>query len=259
MSRGFDSLPSRWRQDRLVASDRHRLDGALVLAEGEDVLVLAHARRRGHVVVGYGQRGAAAAALTRLAQDGELRAPLDWLSLPRDVDLPARTADLLGVEPLPGWDWLSTAAAPALGGPVDRVERLTAADVPLVRDCLEASNPDSDADPAGAHEVAWWGLREGERLLGVIGASARGGDEPDATTWHLHGLGVCPEARGRGVGRALTSVATRDGVAAGAPWVSLGVWADNAAALALYGSLGFRTDHRRRSYRPRGHESLHPV
>lgn len=259
MSREPDLLPARWRQDRLVTSDRPRHSGARVLAADDDVLVLAYPRRRGPAVVGYGEDGVAAAALTRLVDDGQLQGPLDWLSLPRDVDLPASTAALLGVEALPGWDWMSTHVAPEAGGPVERVERLSADDTDLVVDCLGEANPGSDADPAGPHEVAWWGVRAGERLLGVIGAAGQGADDPEATSWHLHGLGVRPEARGQGLGRALTTVAAREGLDAGASWVSLGVWADNATALALYGSLGFRTDHRRRSYRPLGRASSHPV
>ncbi|MGN8245500.1 GNAT family N-acetyltransferase [Cellulomonas soli] len=260
MSRWFDVLPPRWRQDRLVASDRQRLTGAQVLEVSDEVLVLAQARRRGAAVVGYGTGGAAASAVVSLVDAGLLGAPVDWLSLPRDVDLPEATAARLQVQALPGWDWWSTTTVPPVQGPQDRVERLTDADATLVVDCLAEANPGSEADPSGADGAGWWGVRDGDRLIGVIGAAVRASDDPQRSTWHLQGLGVRAEARGRGLGRALTSVATREGLAAGLPWVSLGMWADNVAASALYGSLGFRTDHQRRSYRPvSGRESARPV
>jgi hypothetical protein len=70
------------------------------------------------------------------------------------------------------------------------------------------------AGPTSPHEAAWWGVREGGRPLGVLGAGRRGG-------------------------------------AGGADRVSLGVWAHNEPALRIYRRLGFRTDLQGRSYRPR--------
>jgi ribosomal protein S18 acetylase RimI-like enzyme len=46
-------------------------------------------------------------------------------------------------------------------------------------------------------------------------------------------------ARGRGLGRLVTASAMVDGAEAGSEWIHLGVFADNAPAIALYGRLGF--------------------
>lgn len=256
---GLGALPERWRRDRLVCSDRVGLREARLVADDE-ALVTVVAGPDGSSVAAYGERGAAVRRLVALVAAGEVHAPLRWLTLPREVDLPPAVATALDVEPLPGWDWLSTDSAPDHVPREDEVLRLDPArHSQEIRDCLLTANPGTEADPCGPHEVAWWGVRGGGgSLVGVIGASRRGAAEADQQTWHLHGLGVAPTARRQGLGRALTAAATRDGLGAGAAWVSLGVWADNAAALAMYGMLGFRTDHRRRSYRPAGERATHP-
>ena len=248
----FEALPRRWRADRLVCSDRARLDGARVTVD-DDALVVVAASARGTSVVGYGDEGAAARTVTQLVEAGGLAGPVRWVTLPRDVDLPAAVTAELGVEPLPGWDWLTVDSVAARQPREEDVTRLDPArDTDAIRDCLEAANPGTNADPAGPREVAWWGVRAPDGLAGVIGATRRGSDDAARETWHLHGLGVRPTSRRDGLGRALTAAAVRDGLGAGASWVSLGVWADNEPALAIYASLGFRTDHRRRSYRPVG-------
>ncbi|BDO42314.1 GNAT family N-acetyltransferase [Cellulomonas sp. NTE-D12] len=255
----LDQVPVRWRHDRLVRSDAPRLGGARVLTAGDSWVAVTDGSH-GTSVVGYGDGGGAARLVTALVAAGELRPPLHWLSLPRDVDVPAEVAAALQVEPLPGWDWLSVDALPPVLPRESQVVRLDLGiEAPAIRECLEEANPGTDADPDGAHEIAWWGVR-GPRggLLGVIGASERGGGHPGEQTWHLHGLGVRPGARRQGLGAALTAAAVRDGLGQGLPWVSLGVWAHNEPALAMYAALGFRTDHRRRSYRPRGQAGTHP-
>ena len=73
-------------------------------------------------------------AIVRAA--GELRAPLRWMSLPRATDLPADVCAALRVDPLPGWDWMSTTTIGDVPG-TERVERLDlAADLPAILDCL---------------------------------------------------------------------------------------------------------------------------
>jgi ribosomal-protein-alanine N-acetyltransferase len=72
-------------------------------------------------------------------------------------------------------------------------------------------------------------------------------DEPLAAarraTFHglsyLSSIGTVPRARGRGLGRLVTAVATADGKAAGSEWIHLGVFADNPGAIGVYRSLGF--------------------
>ena len=182
-----------------------------------------------------------------------------WMSLPRGASVPRAVLDALGLVGFSTWDWMHTDRAP---GPVRGVEvtRLDPADdAPGIRACLAVANPGTTADPAHPDEAAWFGVRDGSRLLGVFGASWRGGPVLDDTrgetsgrSWHLHGLAVRPEARRRGLGAALTAAATQAGLDVGAAWVSLGLYADNVAARRIYSDLGFVIDGEFRSFGPPG-------
>ena len=86
----------------------------------------------------------------------------------------------------------------------------------------------------------WWhvAMREG-RPAGVVLLN------------HLEGrgeiayLGVVPEARGRGIGRALVERAIQDATEMGLPLVGLAVDTSNAPAVRLYAAAGFREIRRR--------------
>lgn len=69
-----------------------------------------------------------------------------------------------------------------------------------------------------------------------------------ADEMHVHNLAVEPEQRRRGLGRVLMELALDWGRARGARRAFLEVRPTNAAALALYSSLGFRTISLRRRY-----------
>ena len=56
---------------------------------------------------------------------------------------------------------------------------------------------------------------------------------------YLSSIGTVDRARGLGFGRLVTASALLDAVDAGSEWVHLGVFADNAPAIALYERLGF--------------------
>jgi predicted GNAT family acetyltransferase len=90
-----------------------------------------------------------------------------------------------------------------------------------------------------AAETAWGAFDDRGRLLGVARASVR---LPDV--WFVGGVFTVPEARGRGVGRALTLAATRAAHDAGA-LAALLVRSDNRAAERLYAGLGYRPRGRR--------------
>lgn len=60
--------------------------------------------------------------------------------------------------------------------------------------------------------------------------------------WILYDLFVAPQARRRGVGRALLLAARDLGLASGASELNLQTAVDNAAAQALYSALGWRRD-----------------
>jgi [ribosomal protein S18]-alanine N-acetyltransferase len=65
---------------------------------------------------------------------------------------------------------------------------------------------------------------------------------------HVLNLAAAREARRRGVGRALMEAATASGVSRGATLATLEVRRSNAAALALYGGLGYRQAGIRTNY-----------
>jgi RimJ/RimL family protein N-acetyltransferase len=98
--------------------------------------------------------------------------------------------------------------------------------------------------------VEWEGnllfvLDEGGEPVGAAGL------HPTATDGVLSlGMWVLPEWRGRGGGRALIE-ALLDAVPPGAHKVELEVFPDNAAAIALYRSLGFEEEGLRREHHRR--------
>ena len=112
---------------------------------------------------------------------------------------------------------------------------------------------------AAAFEAPWseQAIRELMRSLGVLAFEGESGfvmvrvlaDEAEILT-----LAVAPEARRRGLGRALVGAAVAAAETAGARAVFLEVAEDNAAALALYEAAGFERAGLRRGYyaRPGG-------
>ena len=232
----------------------------------DEALLLEVAREDGLSLVGRGDPH----GVRRLVAEAA-RGPVSWLTIPRlgagpvgvlgepadegaghrpDADLDPAVQSVLGVRPASAWDWLVTGEAPAQRAP--EVVRLDlAADGDAILACLAESNPDTSAHPGHRGEVAWFGVRAGRDLVGVVGAGERpGGPAAGSTSWHLHGLGVRPAARGCGLGGALTAVTTAAAIDAGADWVSLGMYASNGAARRLYLRLGFVVEARFTTYRP---------
>lgn len=84
-------------------------------------------------------------------------------------------------------------------------------------------------------------LLAGEPPAGVAQVRYRWGVWWDAEDCWLEDLYVTPEARGTGLGRALVEAVLERAAARGCRRVELDVNSENAAALALYESLGFTT------------------
>jgi ribosomal protein S18 acetylase RimI-like enzyme len=94
---------------------------------------------------------------------------------------------------------------------------------------------------SGAPDAAAFGAFDEAGALVGIGAVRR---EPQRRARHragVFGMYVAPEARGRGVGRALLRALADHARAQGVERLELGVEADNAAARALYLAFGFTT------------------
>ena len=115
---------------------------------------------------------------------------------------------------------------------------------------LLAENPRSEGYPGTGRAEVWLGIRDESGALVSCGAVHR----LDSGTAHLAGIHTAERVRGRGLGRAVTAgltrwvgrVLLRDELArwvlAREPVVTLGMYADSAAARRVYHSLGFRTD-----------------
>ncbi len=242
----LDALPAAWLADPLVCSRRSELAGARAVGDDQTLVTLTRTPE-GLAVSGYGL--GAGGLVARVAAAGLLDEPLLRIDLPRPAGLPEDLTRSLRLELQPGWDWLWTRTMPP--PPAVEVTALDpVADGAAIRECLADANPDNWGQPGSPDDAGWWGVTGDGRLAGVIGAAAHPGAGADGASWHLKGLAVRDAARGRGLGTALTAAATRDGLAAGLDWVSLGVWAANLNAIRLYHRLGFETIHRRASWRP---------
>ena len=102
-----------------------------------------------------------------------------------------------------------------------------------------------ELDSTHNHYVA---ARDGKLLVGYAGISRLGRKPP--FEYEVHTIGVDPECQGRGVGRRLLDNLL---AFAGQGAVFLEVRTDNAAAIALYESVGFVTiGLRKRYYRVSG-------
>jgi len=118
-------------------------------------------------------------------------------------------------------------------------------------DCPELSETRSIDEIIAGHQAQgqfdpgrWWLAWEGKRAVGVL-LVTRAFDEPG---WDLSYVGVTPEVRRRGLGRALTQLALRQARDAGAGQLTLAVDLRNLPARNLYAQLGFQPTSQRDVY-----------
>jgi GNAT superfamily N-acetyltransferase len=155
------------------------------------------------------------------------------------MTLPRGTAPLLPAwVALDGadWDfrWLGTPPAPQPGE--DSVVEVPDA---LVGPLLAVASPTASAQPGDPGVRRWVGVHGGSGLL------ACAADTSGATgVGHLSSIAVHPEARGHGLGAAVTAGLMRRMFDEGCDIVTLGMYADNAAGRALYDHLGMADTHR---------------
>ncbi len=135
------------------------------------------------------------------------------------------------------WHWMATRRAPAAAsGPV----RVAEVSDDVVERVLDVANPDSFARPGTAGIECWLGATgEQEDAVGAVGALVRQVDG----TGHLRGVSTLPDHRGRGLGRAVSAELTRRALTGASGLATLGVYVDNAPALAIYRDLGYAPVH----------------
>jgi len=258
----LDRLPEGWRRHRMLGGLDARWQDAVVVGDDHAVL-LASPSPRGPFLLTLGAGPHVEGLLTDVAAcRQEPGSPLAragfvdraaWLNVTRAAEVPAAVLAALGLAPFSEWDWLSTDQAPPAHDGEPTVRRLDpGAEADAIRACLAVGNPGTSADPTRPGEAGWWGADGPDGLLGVVGATARAAHGP--ASWHVHGLGVVPDARTGGLGTALTRAAVRQAFADGVAFVSLGMYAENAVARRLYTRLGFTLDAALASFGPVGAE-----
>ncbi|GAB2467211.1 GNAT family N-acetyltransferase [Xylanimonas ulmi] len=239
-------LPPRWASHPLVVTEsaHHAWDASDAWWD-DDALLLRLRRLAPSEPPGYGLYGVGdAEAVARLILAAGPLAPVGRTTVPRGTR--AALARLTRDVPAPfdrpadgQWDWMMADHTPDPLPGEDRVEELTGPEgLAEASAALAVAHPDGEL-AVGQARSRWWGWREspgGGRgaLRGVVGADRRVPHAP----WVLGSIGTDPAWRRRGVAAATTAVAVRAGLAE-APFVTLGMYADNDAARRTYERVGF--------------------
>jgi ribosomal protein S18 acetylase RimI-like enzyme len=180
----------------------------------------------GPVLSGLGDGAVAAANVRKLVADGRLGGAR-WWHLPRlaesaPPDVTVRVRD--------DWDFRWTRDAPPARPGEDRAAQTD--DDAGITALLDTAFPETTTRPGDPRVRAWWAIRDGGRPVACAADRSRGG------VGFLSAIAVHPDARGRGLGAALTAALTRALVAEHGI-VALGVMTDNTVANGLYKSLGY--------------------
>jgi GNAT superfamily N-acetyltransferase len=91
----------------------------------------------------------------------------------------------------------------------------------------------------------YWVAEIDGRIAGQLLVTFEWSDWRNRMVWWIQSVYVAPDARGRGVLRALYDVARREAVTAGAGGLRLYVDTANTRAIAVYTALGMNGDHYR--------------
>ncbi len=160
--------------------------------------------------------------------------PRQRVTLPRGT--PARLPAWVGLDGT-HWDFRATTVAPAVQRGEERVVEV--GDTDELRALLEQASPTASALPDDPRVQRWVGVRDGGRLVACAADTSAEGP-----VGHLSSIAVHPQARGQGLGRAVTAALTRRLLAGGCDLVTLGMYASNTAGRGMYDALGFSDAHR---------------
>lgn len=181
-------------------------------------------------------------------EDGETTELLGWVAATRpwgavkavtvDSRMESGLHQYFRVGPGGDWDWMLTETTPPVSATeatlVTLDDRWDAEEIDRLN---RLASPTSESEPGSGKTVHWLGARHQGRIIaaGAVHVS-------DTGHGVLCGIVVDPAARGRGLGRAVTTGLTRfcverDGVA------TLGMYTNNAVARRLYVALGYRAVH----------------
>jgi ribosomal protein S18 acetylase RimI-like enzyme len=146
------------------------------------------------------------------------------------------------------WDWWFTVDAPERDPGWPTLVDLPGDD-PRLEPLLDLASPGAPIRP-GDPRVGRWAaiLDEGDDVAGTGGLIAvTAVTHLRSGVAHLNDVATHPARRGRGLATALCGTVTADALSEGRPAVTLGMYADNDPARALYTRLGFTTTHRHTS------------
>lgn len=161
------------------------------------------------------------------------------------VTVPHGTLDLFGDDVRVGagddwdWMWVDRGRLRATSLEDGSVRRLECADLEVAA-LLEAASPRHSSDPGDDDVVDWYGIRDPDGRL--VACAAHTESVPGVP--HLASIATSPDARGQGLGTAVTAGVTAALLEQGAPVVTLGMYADNAVARRMYDRIGYVCSHR---------------
>lgn len=142
------------------------------------------------------------------------------------------------------WDWWYTVEPPAVDAGWPSVVDL-AGDDPRLGPLLDLASPGAPIRP-GDPRVGRWAaiLEEDDDVTGTGGVVAvTAVTHLRSGVAHLNDVATHPARRGRGLATALCGTVTAEALGEGRPAVTLGMYADNDPARALYTRLGFTVTH----------------
>lgn len=207
--------------------------------EASGVVALVRHRRAygtGLVVVDPAGDDAAAPVVADVARHVGAASGADFVTVERGACATALAAAVPDLSAPAEWDWMWTEGPPPVVPGEDRVVPLGADAHADVGALLAEASPRHSAVPGEPAVRQWVGVRGPDGALVACGADY----EAVPGVPLLASIAVAASARRQGLGAAVTARLTRDAFAAGAPAVTIDLYADNPAARRLYERLGYR-------------------
>lgn len=176
-------------------------------------------------------------AIEALLADEQVRARArEAVRLSAPVDAYSLLERELAAGPGTAWEWLWTRMAPPPQPAEELLVRLGPDSKAELVAFLAEHNPDTYGRPFARPAQLWMGVRTRAGGLAAVGCSEANG----AGIPHLAGITVAERHRRTGLGAAVTAYLTREALDR-AKVCTLGVYADNRAALRAYRRLGYLT------------------
>ena len=182
---------------------------------------------------------AEAVAVLAEAALAELGPKCCGITVPRGLDLAA----VAGRDEAGLWDLMRCDAPPRPQAGEERVAHLT--DLGTVQAFLDRVNPHHSVRADHPQVERWLGVPDGSAggLLAVGAFTRRAGGDG-----YLASIATAPEARGQGLGGAVTAALTRHAFDAGDALCTLAHYHPNEPARRIYLRLGYRTTHQNASH-----------